>query len=265
MSNEKTPNSNQGQDAGPEAGEDTQESNSAAINALVNTAVTSQLKRAISPKAIAPLVEQVMKPALEGLISQLRSELAQQQASEPVAKKSDEAKPDPQVAALQQQVQELIEQKEAERKKARKLEKKQRNAATFSRVSDLLSENKVRPELVEPLAKVLVKADKRVVHEDGNMLFRVKVSPGKGQPETEQLLPLEHGIQHYLKSKKAEVYLLPGGAGSVQTPKPKKGMATNGVGQLPKYDSPAIDDAERARRAVEMMTVLGCSLPGMPS
>lgn len=256
MPNGTTPEPKEGQNAGGQAGDD----DNPDINAIVNSAVTAQLKRALSPKALAaalaPIVSEIVKPLQDELAT-----LKQAPAPAPGPAPAPD-KPNPELTAVKQQLQEMKDQLAKERDRAAAAEAKQRDDSTFAKLKDCLSAAKVRPEMVEVLAKVLFHADKRVeFDEQGNPLLRVRVSPGKGLPEEDQVLTLEEGVKTYVKTKEAEPFMPPpGGAGGGTNQQQRRAAPSPSRGQASTQESPPQTDEERAQRALEQMNKLGVSL-----
>lgn len=262
MTDDRTPGSKNGQNA-DDAGDD----NAPDINAIVNSAVTAQLKRALNPKALAA----VLGPMLAETVKPLQDELAAIKAAPPPAGGAapggqppapDPNKPNPEVAALKQQLQEFKDQVAQASKRAADAEAKQRDDATFAKLKDCLVAAKVRPEMVETLAKVMFHADKRVsFDEQGNALLRVKVSPAKGLPEEEQLMTLEDGVKSFVKTKEAEPFLpAPGGAPGGAVQQQRRASPGPSRGQPPAHDAEPSTDEERAQRSLEQMAALGLNL-----
>lgn len=257
MTTGTTPEPKTGQNT-DQAGDDT---NQPDINAIVNSAVTAQLKRALAPKtlaaALAPLIADVVKP--------LQDELATLKQAPPATPATGPApgpapdKPNPELTAVKQQLQEMKDQLAKERDRAAAAETKQRDDAAFGALKTQLSAAKVRPEMVEALAKVLFLADKRVeFDENGKPLLRVRVAPSKGMAEEDQLLTLEDGVKAFVKSKEAEPWL-PAPGGAPGTPGQRRPAPTPG-GQPPVNQSQPTTEEEMRARSIEQMTALGVHL-----
>jgi len=229
------------------------------LNQVVSSIVSSQLKKALSPKELSSLLGPLVVDAIRAANAANASN-EQNTKTEPKATGSEVQRQDPEVAALKQRIQQIQEERDREQKIAAKAKKKQRNERTFTQVKDLLTANNVRPDMVEIGASMLVKAEKRVEYgEDGKALLRVKTSPGKGFAEEDKLLPLEDGIQQFLKSKAGAVYLAPPGGGARQEPQ-RKATPVVTRSAVPVYESEPVTDTEKARRAMEQMAAAGVSL-----
>jgi hypothetical protein len=162
----------------------------------------------------------------------------------------------PEVAALQARIDTMEKaatkrdgELKAEKEARAASENKARDERTFGEFRALLAPH-VRPDMVDDLAQLHFYAHKRVTYgEDGKPLFRARRSPAAGMPEEDVQMPLEAGVEHWLKSKDAQRYL----------PAPKRdgdgngngGNPRNGRPPLVKYDKPAQSDDERARRSME--------------
>lgn len=237
MPNESTGNS---QDATPPAdgaGFDEQK-----VAQLVNAAVTSQLKRVL-PKAIADATA----PLVEQFKTQIAEVIPKQPEQQPAP---GEKKPDPELTAMARKVQEMERLVKSEREAREKAEKTRRDDKTFADLKQHLTDAKVRPEMVDFLAKVLFYADKRVdFDEDGTPLLRVKDE----KSNEEQTYPLAEGVRVYVKQKAAEPFLpAPGGATSGGTAQQRR--TTGGV---PRHEGPPKNEDEAARRTLEQLQSLG--------
>jgi outer membrane murein-binding lipoprotein Lpp len=255
--NEKGSGENHGNVQGQDSGTEDGSKDEIRINQVISTAVKAELKKLFSGKEISGLLAPIVLDAVRA--ANVANEKPASVESKPNG--SDTSKPNPEVAALKQQIQQMQEESERAKKDAQKAKKKQRNERTLSQIKDLLASNNVRPEMVDMLAKVLFKADNRVEFgDDGRPLLRVKVSPAKGFAEEDQLMPLENGIKQYLKSKEAASFLVaPGGAATRQEPQ-RKAIPVVTPSQVPSYESAPLTEVEKARRATEQMAALGVSL-----
>jgi len=255
MPTDQTPGSKDGQNT-----DQTGEDSALDVNAIVNSAVTAQLKRALSPqnfaKLIAPVLEAAVKPLGEQ-IAELKAAPAPAATGTPP---SDANKPNPELTAVKQQLQEMKDQLAKERDRAAAAETRARDDATFGALKSQLAAAKVRPEMVESLAKVLFHADRRVeFDENGKPLMRVRVSPGKGLAEEDQLLTLEDGVKAFVKSKEAEPWLpAPGGPPTA----PGQQRRSPGVGgHPPTHQGPPANEAEANARTMEQLAALNLPLP----
>lgn len=216
------------------------------INAAVNAAITSHLKRQKSPS---------MDDFKALIADQLKSFKPQPSVEDP----KEEKKVDPALTAMRAQVEELQKSYAAERTAREKAESKQREDRAFGDLKDSLK-SKVRPEMLDFVAKNLFYADKRVEFDtDGNPLFKVRKAPSAGLPEEDMLMPLSDGISNWAQSKEAAIFIP---APTTQQPQQQQRgrmptttpqQMTNG---LPKYDKPANSDEEKVRRAMEREQIL---------
>jgi hypothetical protein len=156
------------------------------LSKMVNQAVTSQLGRML-PKA------------LEGVTSAIGKTLDQQTTNQP----------SPELVALQRQIAELTAANKASEDRARAVEQRSREDAAFGELRTALGTH-LKPEFIDPIAKSLYYADKRVEFgEDGRPLFRALVPQYTGGPLQETLLPLRDGVEAFAKSKEAEAFRPP--------------------------------------------------------
>jgi hypothetical protein len=163
---------------------------------IANQAVTAQLKREL-PKAFEGFLPSFTKAIDDKLASFKPTE-------QPADEKNKGASPE--LSALQRQIAELTEANRLSNERALSVEKKAREDTAFSELKAALGGH-IKPEFIDPIAKSLYYADKRVeFSEDGKPLFRAMVPQYTGGPLQEMLLPLKDGIEAYAKSKEAEAY-----------------------------------------------------------
>lgn len=207
---------------------------------IANAATTAQLKR---------FEAKLEKPAPEP------------QKSHTVAPEVvDKIKSDPQLAALQAQVEELRKANAEAQKRAEESERKRRDDSAFNALKGALG-TQVKPEFQDFLAKALMHVEKRVSFDDnGNPLFKItKELPGGYTEDIE--MPLQAGVEHYLKTKDAAPFLPAqastanprGGKAPSQIVGVPTGRAPNGA---PVWDKPAASDDEKLARAAEMAAFL---------
>lgn len=191
-----------------QASQDSQESNTPAFD--FNRAYTAR------EKASEKKLEKFMADFAASMTSKFE-ELVKAKPAEPAAQPSaEEAK----FNALQAKMSELSQLYEKSEKARADAEHRAREDSAYSSLKQGLLTAKVRPELVDTLADAMFSGrNKRVeFDENGQPLFKVRVSPGRGLSEEDQLLTLEEGIRVYAKSKEAESFILPpSGAGSQTT------------------------------------------------
>jgi len=226
--------------------------------------VTAHLKRAI-PKALEGVAETVTKSLGEQFGAKFDEFGKRFDELKPKTPESDKGKPKPddkpkeqseETLKLQKQYDELNAKFEAERKARVETELKARDERTYAELRQSLVDAKVRPELVDLLAKTWFHADKRVDFDsEGNPQLRLKVSPGKGLPEEEQTFSISEGVKQFAKSKAAEPFLpAPGGAagqGNGQRQEQQRQQID------PRFKSAALSDDEADRRAAELLDKLG--------
>lgn len=223
------------------------------VNASVNAAVTSQLKRSLG-KELATAVA----AALEPLKTKLEA-VPVAPAPPPDDKAPDKSKPDPIVASLQKQLDEMKSALKAKDEEAAAERKAARDEKAFGLLVTELT-GKVRPGAERMVATLLKAQGQLVLDDDGNASLKVRTSLAKGSPEQDHEFPIADGVGHYLKTKDAALFLPPpnsGGAGGDRrvpaTPRPQ-------AGQVPTYATPAVSDEEKARRTVEQLQAQGVSL-----
>ena len=165
---------------------------------IANQAVTAQLKREL-PKAFEGFLPSFTKA--------IDDKFAAFKPAEPASDKGGKAtEQTPEFAALQRQLAEMKSTLEGEQKARADVERKSREDAAFGELKLALGGH-IKPEFIDPIAKSLYYADKRVEFDDsGKPLFRAMVPQYTGGPLQEMLLPLKDGIEAYAKSKEAEAY-----------------------------------------------------------
>lgn len=216
------------------------------VGRIVNAAVTGHLKREL-PKLTSSFAD-TLKPIQDQLAA-----LTKPAAEIPPGDKPLRGAPDPELAAMRAQHEELKKSFEAERKAREAAETRARNDSTRTAILAAI-DPLVRPESKRMVADWLFQNSVEF-DENGSALFKLKKSPGAGMPEEDVQLPLEAGVREFLKSKDAE-WLIPQRAG---VPKPGSKMPQSAAatrGQIPQYDKPATTDEEKVRRAMEREEVV---------
>lgn len=227
----------------------------------INSVVTAHLKRAI-PKALEGVTETVSKSLSEQFgakfddIGKRFDELKPKTDPEdgkPKDNASGEPKPSEETLKLQKQYDDLNTKFEAERKARIETEIKARDERTYAELRQSLLDEKIRPELVDILAKTWFHADKRVqFDDDGTPQLRLTVPPGKGLPEEEQTFSIGEGVKRFVKSKAAEPFL-PAPGGAIGEGDKRQIQRT----QIPaQYREPAQSMDESDRRAAELLEKL---------
>ncbi len=209
------------------------------IGNIVNAAVTSQLKRSLGTaiaEAVKPITEQVA---------------ALKQAPPPSDEGDDKkkGKQSPEMLAMAKQIEELTNGIKQRDERVAAAEKKQREDRAYAELRGSL-EGKIRPELLDMVAKNLFFVEGRVVtDENGNVLFKTSKAPYTGAEPEEMQLPLKSGVDDFLKSDSAKPFLPAPNPGANSNPLPKRGPSPNPGGT--DFSKPATTDAEKARRAAE--------------
>lgn len=208
------------------------------VNESINAAITSHTKRL--QKDFETKLEAV-KPA----------PAPEKETPAPQGGKNDKLSPE--LAAYQAKLEDALKQIKASDDARKAAEDKARDASAYTQLKEHLKA--VRPDMIDIAAERLFHVQKRITYgEDGTPLFKVKRAPIPGMAEEDVELPLEAGIEQWLKSKDASPFVAapasggPGGRGGKSPLGVPSGRHPNG---LPKYDSPATTDDERIARAAE--------------
>jgi hypothetical protein len=213
------------------------------VNASVNAAVTSQLKRMLAP---------AVTEAIGGL--KLESKIAEAikaaQPAEPApGALGDAPKPDPRLSALESKYAELEKRYQAEQEARAEAEKKGRDAAARAALKAAL-EPHISGTQLEVASRYLYDAQGVVTFdEDGTPLVKSKRAPMRGMPEEDVFLPIADGVNEWIKSEEAKIFLPPH--------KPTPGKQSPGApslrrgSEMPRYDSPATTEDEKIQRATE--------------
>lgn len=179
---------------------------------IANQAVTAQLKREL-PKAFDGFLPTLTKT--------LDERLASFKPADPPAGGAPRDQQTPELAAMQRKLDELTAANKAAEERAFAVERKAREDGAFSELRTALGKH-IKPEFVDPIAKSLYYADKRVEFgEDGKPLFKAMVPAYQGGPLQETLLPLIDGVEAFAKSKEAEAYRPPPTTRQPNSPPPR--------------------------------------------
>jgi len=214
---------------------------------IVNAAVTSHLKR--SEKSQAEFFSKLLEEKLKTLVPP--------PAEEKEKAASSHGKPSPEMAAMQQKLDDLAKLTNEANERATKAEEKRREEHTYGTVRSLLKD--VRPELQEVAARDLFYSQKRITYdEQGKALFKGRRIPAPGMAEEEVDLPLQDGISQWLKSKEAAPFLPAPNSGVTHrlgSRAPAADAPTGshrGANGLPTWDKEASTDEEKALRSMEL-------------
>lgn len=224
------------------------------IGNIVNAAVSSHLKRSLA-KEIAGALEQQLAP-----IKQRLAEAPPPPADDAAAGKGGSKAPTPEMQAMQKQLADMQAAMKAAQDEAASEKKKAREEKAYSALKSELT-GKVRPEALDAAADLIFHARKRIaVDDDGNVLFNVRSSLGKGLPEEDRQFPLADGVREFLKTQEAALFVPSpsGGNGAQKRPTQQQPRAP---GAAPRYDTPAKSQDEMARRALEALAAKGLDLP----
>lgn len=197
-------------------------------------------------------VKRQMKPFIDGFeqfktdFPSVLGEALKAQKPEPAPEGEGGKKPDPEVSALKQKLQELEKANKDERTKREAAEERARLDSGKSALKSALS-SQVRPEMVDVVTDLLFDARKRVTFdENGRPLFSIKT----GALDEDTPMPLADGLGHWLKSDEAKHFLPAPNAEPAQSRGQQQGARPQPF-KAPKYDAPARTDEEKARRALE--------------
>lgn len=210
------------------------------IGNIVNSALTARL-----PRMLAPALEAALKPLTDKLN-------AAPPASPPPADDEDgkkKGKQSPELLAMAQQLEELKKGIVDRDAKVEAAEKKAREERSYNELRGSL-EGKVRPELLDMVAKHLFVVEGRVeTDETGTPLFKSTKVPYTGADPEDVRLPLRAGVEDFLKSDAAKHFLPAPTAGAGSSPLPKRGPTPTQGGT--DFSKPATSDVDKARRSIE--------------
>ena len=164
---------------------------------------------------------------------------------------SEVGKPSPEMVALQKK---LADMETALRTQSEAAERATRSAVEKDAYGALYAElnGKVRPEMQKDLADLLFHARRQVyVNDDGQTVFKVKASRGKGLPEEDLEYPLADGVKEFFKSQSAAPYLPPPMSGAGDSGRQPFGTRSNGGNAL---------SNDPATRTAQQLAALGISL-----
>lgn len=210
------------------------------IGNIVNSAVTAHLRR-FTEKQLPEVLAGALKPITEKL-----------NAPPPPPPEDDGRKKskqqDPELLAMAKKVEDMEKALASEKERVAAAERKAREERAYSELRGSL-EGKVRPELLDMVAKHLFVVEGRVeTDETGTALFRSTRVPYTGADPEDVRLPLRAGIEDFLKSDSAKPFLpAPASAGAPQLPKRGPSPAPGGVD----FSKPATTDEDKARRSME--------------
>lgn len=192
-------------DGGSQNPPDTQNQISPEVGNFINAAVTAQLKRFAEkqlPDVLKGHLESAMKPVLEKLSAPPPAPQGDDEEQRPKGKKSA---PSPEVAALEQKLQDTLKAlKDAEDRRVA-TEKKAREDRAYSEFKVELGKH-VRPDVLDMVADYLFRAQSVVdVQEDGNAYF--KSTRNSYGIEEDIRLPIKDGVESWAKSDAAKPFL----------------------------------------------------------
>lgn len=249
MSNANDPQAQTGNDTQTDAAAPqyvTEEQLGKIVGNIVNSAVTSQLGRAL-PKM------------LESALNPIREQLQARPAEHDPKSDTDKAKQNPEFVALQKRLNTLESALADKEREVAEERKRSREDKAFADLTQSLV-GKVRPGSEQTVAKLLRADGQLVIGDDGAPSLKVRTSLFKGGAEDDHVFPLKDGIDHYLKTKDASLFLPPpnGGAGGTNQQAPN-GSPAHRPG--PRYDAPPASPEEKLARVNEELSRLGLGLP----
>lgn len=212
------------------------------LSQIVNSAISTHMKRL--EKQFSKSYEEKIR-TLEEKVTQLT------QPNDTKSNKKDKNEENPELSALRSQFESMKSELSAARQRADELDKKRKEDQVFTEVRNVLGKH-VRPETLDVLASYLFKASGKVEYdEDGVPLFKVRKAPHPGLAEEDVLMPLQDGIEAYLKTKEAAPYM-PAPAATGNAPKVPTLKRNNSSSGPPKWETAATTPQERAERALQM-------------
>lgn len=233
MPNEIEPGSQPTGDTGPTADE--------RMGQMVNAAVTSHLRR-FTEKQLPEILGLALKPITDKLNAPPVAPV-----EEPTGGRK--SKDSPELLAMAKKLEDMEKALSEGAAKVVAAEKKARDERSFTELRAAL-EGKVRPELLDMVAKHLFVVEGRIETDDaGSPLFKSTKIPYAGADPEDQRLPLKAGVEDFLKSDAAKPFLPAPSAGSGTSPLPKRGPTPSPSGT--DFSKPATSDADKVRRAIE--------------
>lgn len=212
------------------------------VGNMVNRAVSAHITR-FTEKTLPGLLESSFKTLAEKLTPPAPQPKAEGEGEGEGGTKK-KSKQDPETAALAKTVEDLKKQIEDRDKAVAAEQKKFREEKGFNALKGALAE-KVRPELLDVVAKMLFHVDQKVTYdEQGNPLFKSKDSYGD-----EVTLPIGAGVDEFLKSDTAKPFLPAPSAGNAGGALPKTRTAAPAAN--PNAQPGTGSDAERVQRALQ--------------
>jgi hypothetical protein len=210
------------------------------IGNIVNSALTARL-----PKMLTPAIEAALAP----ITAKLAAAPAPVAATEEQEPAKGKGKQSPELADMARKVEQMEKALASEKERVAAAEKKQREDAAYQTLRTSL-EGKVRPELLDMVAKHLFVVEGRVeIDEAGTPLFKSTKVPYTGADPEDVRLPLASGVEDFLKSDAAKPFLPAPNSGAGAGPLPKRGPSPTQSGV--DFSKPASSDAEKARRSAE--------------
>lgn len=192
-------------DENSQGGSLNQPDTNAELGNMVNAAVTAHLKR-FAEKQLPDILKGHLDAALKPVVEKLTAPVAPPPSDdEPSPKTKGKNQPSPELAAMQQKLDDSLRAlKEADDKRVA-AEKKAREDRAYSDFKSELGKH-VRPDMLDLVANHLFRIEGLVeVQEDGSALF--KSSRSQYGIAEEIRLPLKDGVEQYVKSDAAKPFI----------------------------------------------------------
>jgi len=230
-----------GSGSGNAGGTQTQQTNATTQQAQQPEYLTKDEARSIFAGIVKSTLRSELGPAfktfLDTEIAPLKTEFAAfkqappntQQQGDDSAKKpraeSAKTEADPKFVELEKKLAALESENKRANERAAAERRRNIEMSGYGALRNALS-GKVRPELIDGVEAMIRGRNQMVFDEDGNARLKMRVRASKDLPEEDQELPIEEGIQHWLKTKEAAAFIP---APTQQTP-PKRppNAQTNG-------------------------------------
>jgi hypothetical protein len=240
-----------------EAEEEARQAAEQEANEKLNAAISAHLKRAmkgLSPEAISKLVGEQVAKALEGF---------KPPASEEPKKGEEKNKADPQVLALQEDLEKVKRALQESDAKAKAAEDRERKNGARDQLKTALDAKGIKGARAAALISHMEATEALRFDEDGKPILVVSRSRTKGSPAEALEFEVGPGIDDWAKTTEAAEFLPPPTA---------NGSGRNGAGargaqpqtgarrQAPRFEGDAVSDAEAARRTHEQLTAQGINV-----
>lgn len=227
------------------------------ISEMVTGAVRSHTKREVQT-ALKSAFEELK---LDEMIATAVQSIKPPEAPDIKPEGEGSTKPDPRLVALEERAAALETKYQAELKAREAAEQKSRDessrAALRSALGPAFESHPNGSQVVDTVSQLLFDAQKRVKYDnDGRPTFTFRKSPGHGLEPEDMEFSIGDGVQQWLKSDDAKIFLPPPPAQSGQGGHAPPRQVTRQANGMPHYEGPARNDDERAARASEKENAL---------